>query len=106
MDNKRSSTQISVLTELASSSTRRTKGLCYAQDELVSSGHVVGADLVVGVGEDGPCAVIHDSSGAYSANLLAGLQKLPSLGVGASAVIVAAFAFTLSSRRGRFGGAC
>src|SRR5271154_652378 len=70
------------LSELVSSSTRRTKDLFYAQDELVACAHVFGTDLVVAVDVEVPFAMIDDRAGTDGADLLAGVGQGEAVGTG------------------------
>ena len=71
-----------VLNEPVSSSTWRAKNLFYAQDELVSFGHVLCADLVVAVEVEELFAVIHDRTWTDGADLLAGVGQGEAVGAG------------------------
>src|SRR5271168_2689409 len=67
---------------MSSGTGRLSEDFFYAQDELVTFAHVLSADLVVGIDEEEPFAVIHDGAGTDSADLLAGVGQRDAVGAG------------------------
>ena len=61
--------------------------LFHAQHELVAFAHILGADLVVGVDPVVPLAVIHDGAGTDSADLLAGVGQVDTVGAGVGSLL-------------------